>query len=70
MICQGFHVTFKNEGNTEKIAKTLKVEIKDIFEFMHLSNNKKLTENINKLLKEVDEDMQGIILKIIRAVVR
>lgn len=54
----------------EKIAKALNVEIKDLFEFMHLSRSKELTDNVSKLLKEADEDNLRLILKIIRAVVR
>ncbi|MFZ3122592.1 MAG: helix-turn-helix domain-containing protein [Thermodesulfovibrionales bacterium] len=54
----------------EKIANALNVEIKDLFEFMHLSRSKELTDNISKLLKEADEDKVRLILKIIRAVVR
>jgi hypothetical protein len=54
----------------EKIAIALNVEIKDLFEFMHLSRSKELTDNVSKLLKEADEDNLRLILKIIRAVVR
>jgi len=53
-----------------KIAQALGIEIKDLFEFMHLSRTKDLTDNISKLLKEADEDKVRLILKIIRAVVR
>ena len=54
----------------ERIANALNVEIKDLFEFMHLSRSKELTDNVSKLLKEADEDRLRLILKIIRAVVR
>lgn len=54
----------------EKIANALHVEIKDLFEFIHLSPSKELTDSISKLLKEADEDKLRLILKIIRAVVR
>jgi len=54
----------------ERIANALNVEIKDLFEFMHLSRNRDLTDNISKLLKEADEDKLRLSLKIIRAVVR
>ncbi|MBI5139472.1 helix-turn-helix transcriptional regulator [Candidatus Nomurabacteria bacterium] len=54
----------------EKIAKTLSVEIKDLFEFMHQTENKELHQNINKLLKEADKNKQRLILKTIRAIVR
>ncbi|MDI6744891.1 MAG: helix-turn-helix transcriptional regulator [Thermodesulfovibrionales bacterium] len=55
----------------EKTAKALNVEIKDLFEFMHLSSRSKdLTDNISKLLKEADEDKLRLSLKIIRAIVR
>ena len=54
----------------EKIAKVLKVEIKDLFEFMHKTGSKEVSKNINTLLKAADEDDQQIILKIIRAIVQ
>lgn len=55
----------------EKIAKALNIEMKDIFEFMHLDNSKeKLLKDINGLLKEADRKKLEIILKVIRAVVR
>ena len=54
----------------ERIANALNIEIKDLFEFMHLSRNRDLTDNISKLLKEADEDKLRLSLKIIRAVVR
>jgi len=54
----------------EKIANALHVEIKDLFEFIHLSPSKELPDSISKLLKEADEDKLRLILKIIRAVVR
>lgn len=54
----------------EKISKVLKVEIKDLFEFMHKARSKDVGKNINTLIKEADEDEQQIILKIIRAIVR
>lgn len=54
----------------ERIANALNVEIKDLFEFMHLSRTKDLINNVSKLLKEADEAKVRLILKIIRAVVR
>lgn len=54
----------------EKIAKTLNVEIKDLFEFMHQVKNREIPRDINRLLKEAGEDKQRLILKIIRAIVR
>jgi transcriptional regulator with XRE-family HTH domain len=54
----------------EKIARALNVEIKDLFEYMHEVKGKELTENINRLLKESDEEKLRLILKIIRAIVR
>ncbi len=54
----------------EKTANALNVEIKELFEFMHLSRGKELTDSISKLLKEADEDNLRLILKIIRAVIQ
>ena len=49
----------------EKIANVLKVEIKDLFGFMHKTGSKEVSKNISTLLKEAGEDEQQIILKII-----
>ncbi|HDH11054.1 MAG TPA: hypothetical protein ENG83_02410 [Nitrospirae bacterium] len=54
----------------EKIAKVLKVEIKDLFEFMHKTGSKEVSKSISTLLKEAGEDKQQLILKIIRTIVR
>ncbi|MEW6161955.1 MAG: helix-turn-helix domain-containing protein [Nitrospirota bacterium] len=62
--------SYPSLDTVEKIAKALGVEIKDLFEFVHQVSGKELTENINRLLKESDEEKLRLIFKIIRAVVR
>ncbi len=54
----------------ERIAKVLGMEMRDFFEFMHHKEDKKVRENISKLIKEADESKQKSILKVIRAIVR
>lgn len=53
----------------EKIAIALNVEIKEFFEFEHLSNQKELVNNAVKMLKDADEDRVKLISKVIRAIV-
>ena len=62
--------SYPSLNTLERIAKTLGVEIRDIFEFMHLKRGKELAENINRLIKEADEEKLRLIYKIIRAIVR
>lgn len=54
----------------ESIARSLEVEIKDLFEFAHLQAGGVKVEEIEKLLEGADEEKKRTILKIIRAVVR
>jgi putative transcriptional regulator len=43
----------------ENIASALEVEIKDLFEFVHLQAGGAKTEEIEKLLEGADEDKNG-----------
>jgi hypothetical protein len=52
------------------IARTLEVEIKDLFEFAHLQAGGVKVEEIEKLLEGADEEKKRTIMKIIWAVVR
>ncbi len=54
----------------ESIARALDVEIKDLFEFMHLQAGGVKAEEIEKLLEGADEGKKQVIMKIVRAVVR
>ena len=54
----------------ENIAKALGVELKDIFEFAHLTKSQELKKNITNLIKEADESKLKLILKVIRAIMR
>jgi transcriptional regulator with XRE-family HTH domain len=51
----------------EKIAEALNVPLKDFFDFMHLESPVARTDNIEKLMKGMNEDYQRIIYKIVRA---
>lgn len=54
-----------------KLANALQVELKDFFEFAHeVRNTKELKEIINGLLKETDEELLRITVKVLRALVR
>ena len=55
----------------EGIAKALKVELKDFFEFAHQKkSSQELTKDICSLLKEAEDDKLRLVLKIVRAIVR
>ena len=54
----------------DSIARALDVEIKDLFEFMHLQAGGVKIEEIEKLLEGADEGKKQMIMKIVRAVVR
>ena len=54
----------------DSIARALNVEIKDLFEFMHLQAGGVKVEEIEKLLEGADEEKKRTIMKIVRAVVR
>ena len=55
----------------EAIAKALRVELKDFFEFAHQKkSSQELTKEIISLLKEAEEDKLRLVLKIVRSIVR
>lgn len=54
----------------ERIAKALKVDIKDFFEFVHERTNKELIKSITIMLKESSTEDLRTILKVVRAIVR
>jgi DNA-binding XRE family transcriptional regulator len=54
----------------EKIAYSLSVEIKDLFEFEHLRGIKQTKDACQKMLNCANEGETKILLKIMRAVIR
>lgn len=54
----------------ENISKALNMEMKDLFEFVHLKRGRAIADNLKELLNEASVDKQKLILKIIRAFVR
>lgn len=54
----------------ESIAVVLGAEVKDFFEFMHVSKGTNLREEIAELLQEAPEEKQRMILKIVRAILK
>ena len=61
--------SYPSLNTLEKIAIALNVEIKEFFEFEHLSDRKELINNTVKLLKETDEERVKLISKVIKAIV-
>src|SRR4030066_1375761 len=57
--------SYPSLNTLEKIAIALNVEIKEFFEFEHLSDRKELINNTVKLLKETDEERVKLISKVI-----
>lgn len=51
----------------EKIAEALNVPLKDFFDFMHLDSPDTRGQNMEGLLKGMNEDYQRIIYKIVKA---
>ncbi|MFA5105299.1 MAG: helix-turn-helix transcriptional regulator [Candidatus Margulisiibacteriota bacterium] len=62
--------SFPSLDTLENIAKSLGVEMKDLFEFEHEVKGKELKDKIKKLLDEADEAKLRLILKVSRALVR
>ena len=56
--------------NPFNFASALEVEIRDLFELVHLQAGGVKAEEIEKLLEGADEEKKRTIMKIIRAVVR
>ena len=55
----------------EIIARSLRVEMQNLFDFSHLKPDVTVRKEIGNLLKEVDDpDMQLLVLRIARAVAR
>jgi len=61
--------SYPSLNTLEKIAIALNVEIKEFFEFEHLSGRKDLINNAVKLLKDTDEERIKLISKVIRTIV-
>lgn len=54
----------------ENIAKTLNVEIKDLFEFPNEESAAELKRSITKILGTADENQLRLILKVLKAIAR
>ncbi len=61
--------SYPSLSTLEKIAIALHVDIKEFFEFEHLSGQKELINNAIKLLKETDEEKIKLITKVIKAII-
>ncbi len=54
----------------ESIANAMEVEIKDLFEFMHLQSGGITAEGIREILAEMDEQTARMVFRMLRAAVR
>jgi len=54
----------------ENIARALQVEIRDLFEFVHLQPGEITSETLEELLKEMDEKTAKTVFKMVRAAAR
>ncbi len=62
---------FPSLDTLERLADTLQIDIKDLFEFSHKARSQReLKETLNSLLKEADEERLRLVVKIAKAVVR
>jgi transcriptional regulator with XRE-family HTH domain len=51
----------------EKISTALKVPLKDFFEFMHLEDAAERLENLDTLAKDLSEEHQRFVFKVLKA---
>jgi transcriptional regulator with XRE-family HTH domain len=54
----------------ESTARALGVEIRDLFEFIHLQPGKITAEALREILSEMDEKMAQVIFRMLRAATR
>lgn len=54
----------------EGIAMALRVEMKDLFDYLHQSSSRDITESITALLNDADDEKLRLALKILKAMVR
>ena len=62
--------SFPSLDTLDNIAKALRVEMRDLFEYEHEVRGNELKDKIKKLLDEADENRLRLILKVARALVR
>ena len=64
--------SFPSMDTLDKIAKALRVDLKDLFEFSHHGKtSNEMRREIGNLLKETDkEEKMRLILKVVRSIVR
>ncbi len=63
--------SFPSMDTLTAIAKSLKMDLKDFFDFEHQKeSSQNITKAICSLLKEAGEDKQRLILKVVRAIIR
>ncbi len=67
-IESGFH--FPKDEHLQKIANTLGVEIKDLFETSHLKSDAELVEEINGILSKINSEKLKQIYKVIEAMIK
>jgi transcriptional regulator with XRE-family HTH domain len=50
----------------ERIATALQSPLKDFFEFMHLEESGERAHDIEKMVKELDEDYQKVVYRLVK----
>jgi transcriptional regulator with XRE-family HTH domain len=54
----------------EKISHALKIEIRELFEFMHLEEDLINSDELKSLIQDADEETRKVLLKFMRALMR
>jgi len=54
----------------EKISRALKIEIRELFEFMHLDEGLINSDELKSLIQDADEETRKVLLKFMRALMR
>jgi transcriptional regulator with XRE-family HTH domain len=63
--------SFPSMDTLAGMAKSLRVELKDFFEFTHQKkSSQEITKDISKLLKEADGEKLRLVLRVVRALIR
>lgn len=62
--------TFTTMVNLKKLADVFDVEIKDLFEFNHQKSRKELIDEINKIIKDVNDDKLKTIFRVVKDIAK
>jgi len=62
--------SFPTIERLEKISQALNVPLRDIFDFVHLADQKTRTFSIEEMMKQLDDDNQKIAYKVFNGIIR